>query len=275
MSYAKTILYLKMAEETLYTPNTGMVTISTANSNRDGTGTLGSVITGADNGTIIKSVIIKAQTNTTQGSIRFFIDTGVGNAKLITEIRIPAITKSARNKSFETIIALDLVLQSGQILKASTQNAETFNIIAIGLDTSYSTTSLQDSTQFAIQGNVDRISVANPNLNGTGTLVDIIVPSGGSEYVGATIQRFFIKALATTTPGMIRLYLRDSAGTLTLLFTEIPVPAITPTATALSFSAIVKYNDFYLPLNYRILASTEKAETFVITAEALKIAYIK
>jgi len=44
-----------------------------ANSNLDGTGTLGVLISGGlDVGTLIKRIIIKAQENTTQGMIRLF-----------------------------------------------------------------------------------------------------------------------------------------------------------------------------------------------------------
>ncbi|MFN8331326.1 MAG: hypothetical protein U0T81_08930 [Saprospiraceae bacterium] len=53
--------------------NTGFVTISTANSNLDGTGTTTLLLTAGNDGTLIKSLIIKAQTSTSQGMIRFFI----------------------------------------------------------------------------------------------------------------------------------------------------------------------------------------------------------
>ena len=45
--------------------NTGMVNIATANANLDGTGALTGLLTGAANGTIINSVIIKATQATT------------------------------------------------------------------------------------------------------------------------------------------------------------------------------------------------------------------
>ena len=63
-----------MAEETQYVANTGMQTISTANSNLDGTGTLSSaILTGSANGTLIKTVTVKAQVTTTQGMVRLYI----------------------------------------------------------------------------------------------------------------------------------------------------------------------------------------------------------
>ena len=62
-----------MAAETQYTANTGKVLISTANSNLDGTGTLGTVLTAASNGTLIKAITVKAQVNTTEGMVRLFL----------------------------------------------------------------------------------------------------------------------------------------------------------------------------------------------------------
>src|ERR1700743_191257 len=76
-----------MAEETQYTISTSYAVISTANSNRDGTGTLGTVLTAGANGTLIPSVVVKAQGNTTAGAIRLFIFDGT-NTRLFTEISV-------------------------------------------------------------------------------------------------------------------------------------------------------------------------------------------
>ncbi len=260
-----------MAEDTRYSVNTGMVTISTSNVRRDGTGTMGDVITGASNGTVIKSVIIKAQTNTTEGMVRLFIYNGVSNPFLLAEIPVPNITKSARDKSFEANLDLDLFLQPGDVLKASTENAETFNVIALGLDISYSTTAIFDRTMYKAQNGFDTISVANSNLNGTGTIVVIMITD--NTYLGAEIQRFFVKAISTTTPGMVRLYIQNSAGSSTMLFTEIEVSAITPTATATSFGHVINCSNFFLQAGYKLVASTEKAETFVVSIEAFDFKY--
>ncbi len=59
-----------MAEEIQYTANTGMVTISSANSNLDGSGDIYKVLVGAANGTVIKTVTIKAITSTKKGMVR-------------------------------------------------------------------------------------------------------------------------------------------------------------------------------------------------------------
>ncbi len=81
-----------MAAETQFTANTGFAVIDTANTNLDGTGTIGSVITGASNGTLIKTITVKALDNTTNGMVRLFIYNGT-NKRLISEIEIPPVTR--------------------------------------------------------------------------------------------------------------------------------------------------------------------------------------
>lgn len=115
-----------------YTSNVGSVKISTANPNRDGTGTLGSVITGASNGTFIKTITIAAEASTTQGMVRLFIDNGT--KFLFKEIAIPASTPTSTVPSFKVILSGRFYLASGVELKASTENAEVFAITADGLD---------------------------------------------------------------------------------------------------------------------------------------------
>src|SRR3990172_4619435 len=175
-----------MAEETQYTANTGMQTISTENVNLDGSGTLSSaIVTGASNGTLIKTVTIKAQVNTTQGMVRLFIYDGT-NTKLISEIEIPAVTKGANDPAFEITIPVDYALKSGWSLKASTENSESFNVIAEGLDWVYYTTSVRpESSKYTANTGMQTASTANTNLDGSGTLTSAIV-TGASN--GTQIQ---------------------------------------------------------------------------------------
>jgi hypothetical protein len=116
-------------------PVIGCVEISTANTNRDGTGTLGTVLTGAAEGTRVTKVTIQALGTTTAGMVRLFIDTGAA-IYLWKEIPITAITGSASVAEFFYALELlgerALILPTGYILKASTHNAETFNVIAEG-----------------------------------------------------------------------------------------------------------------------------------------------
>lgn len=113
------------------TPNALPVAISTANTNRDGTGTLGTIITGGSNGTRIEALKAVAAGTTTAGVIRYFITDAAGaNPKLFEERLVTAVTPSTTVKVFEDFWVLDrpIVLASGQLLKAGTHNAETFNI---------------------------------------------------------------------------------------------------------------------------------------------------
>jgi hypothetical protein len=118
------------------TPVLGAVQISTANANRDGNGTLGTVVTGGAYGTRISRITIKAQVTTTAGMVRLFIEDSMGSKFLWKEILVTAITASATVAAFESIIDLTddyaLVLPVNYILKASTEKAELFSITVNG-----------------------------------------------------------------------------------------------------------------------------------------------
>jgi len=90
-------------ERVKYTTQLGLVIISTANTNRDGSGTIGSLVTGASNGTLIKRIIIKSQVSTTQGMVRFYHYDGT-TTRLLREVPVPALTQAAHDKTFISII---------------------------------------------------------------------------------------------------------------------------------------------------------------------------
>lgn len=122
------------------TPKVGAQAIATANANRDGTGTVGVIFSAGTSGSRIDKIIIKATVTTTDGMIRLFIHDGT-NFRLFDEIVVPAITVSATVPAFQTVIAenqftfeLPLILPNGYSLRASTEKAENFNVIAIGGD---------------------------------------------------------------------------------------------------------------------------------------------
>jgi len=116
------------------TPVIGSAAISTANTNRDGTGTIGSVLTGSANGTKVNEIRIKASGTTTAGMVRLYIFNGATNV-LFLEQAIAAVTPSASVKTEEYTLTFDsLVLPATYQLRASTHNAEGFNVVAIGAD---------------------------------------------------------------------------------------------------------------------------------------------
>lgn len=102
--------------------------LSSANTNRDGTGTIVDVITGAASGTRVDDLTIAATGTTTAGVIRLYIyDTT--NTRLWREILVSANTPSTTNVIWSySLYDLAVVLKPGWKLRASTHNAETFHI---------------------------------------------------------------------------------------------------------------------------------------------------
>lgn len=119
------------------TPNIGAVAISTANTNRDGTGTIGTVLTAGANGTRVHRITVEATVTTTSGMVRLYIYTG-STYYMWKEVLVSAITVGAAVKAFTEVIELvgdrALVLPTGYSLRASTHNAESFNVLAEGGD---------------------------------------------------------------------------------------------------------------------------------------------
>jgi hypothetical protein len=103
--------------------------VTTANTNRNGTGTIVSVMTGAANGTRIDDIYIVATGTTTAGVVRLYISDG-SNIRLWQEILVSAVTPSTTVQVWSyTLLNQALILENGWSLQASTNNAETFNIL--------------------------------------------------------------------------------------------------------------------------------------------------
>jgi hypothetical protein len=112
------------------TVKSAQVQISTANSLRTGAGTIGTLIIGSTNGTRVDDITITATGTTTAGVVRLFISDGT-NIRLWQEVLVSAITPSTTVQVFSyTILNQALLLQSSWYLAASTDKAETFNVIA-------------------------------------------------------------------------------------------------------------------------------------------------
>jgi hypothetical protein len=114
------------------TPIADAVAISTANTNRDGTGTLGTLHT-AGNGSRIDLIRIVAVGSTSQGVVRIFYDDG-STVFLLHEILVDPITPSTVREVFmaEWIPTVPLLVKGGDLLKVSTHIGEGFNVFAIG-----------------------------------------------------------------------------------------------------------------------------------------------
>ena len=110
------------------TPRSALGQVSTANTNRDGTGTLASVLTAGSSGSRIDDIYITATGTTTAGVVRLFLFDGTNN-RLWQEILVTAVTPSTTQQVWNyTLLNQALILPVNYILKASTNNAETFNI---------------------------------------------------------------------------------------------------------------------------------------------------
>lgn len=279
-----------MAAETQFTANTGMATINAANTSLSGSGTLNtdiwSVLTAGANGTKVKSVTIKAKGSTTaEGMVRLFINDGASNTRLIAEIEVDVVAQSSRDECFEKYLELDLDLKAGYKLYATTQIADTFNIIAEGMDWAYLSNVRPDSTNYTANTGLDIISTANSNLDGTGTVATIFTAgTTANGYNGSRIKSIVIKAIVSTgtsADGMVRLFIQDSAGSVTKLFTEVFVPMVKPSATNRSFVHQIDFGGdldtqnrgFNLAPGYKIIASTELANSFIVTVEGLDWKY--
>jgi len=120
---------MSIASNYAATPRTAVAQATTANTARDGTGTLATVFTAGASGSRIDDITITATGTTTAGMVRLFLHDGT-TARLWREVAVSAITPSATVSPFSSLLGnLALVLQTGWSLRASTHNAETFNVL--------------------------------------------------------------------------------------------------------------------------------------------------
>lgn len=128
----------------LTTPKVGQALISTANANRDGTGTIGTVLTAGASGSEVWWLKAKARGTTTAGMIRVFLHDGTGYRGLLAEIPVTANTPSATIPTWEATIPLTVPVNSDVVLplalpnlwsiRAATEKAESFDIMVAGGD---------------------------------------------------------------------------------------------------------------------------------------------
>lgn len=111
------------------TARTAQGQVSTANTNRDGTGTIATIFTAGSSGSRIDDITIIATGTTTAGMVRLFLHDGT-NARLWVEVPVSAVTPSGTVQAWTSqLLNLSLILANGWSLRASTNNAETFNIL--------------------------------------------------------------------------------------------------------------------------------------------------
>jgi hypothetical protein len=117
------------------TPRIASVNIATANTNRDGTGTVATLITGASTGTRIAEIVIKARVTTTAGQVRVFLHDGT-SFFAFNEIAVAAATVSNSVQGVRvSAVYNNLILPSASwSIRVSTHNAESIDVTALGAD---------------------------------------------------------------------------------------------------------------------------------------------
>jgi hypothetical protein len=120
-----------MATQAQYaaTPRSAVGQVSVANTNRDGTGTIVSIFSAGSSGSRVDDIWIVATGTVTAGVVRLYLNDGT-NTRLWQEIMVTATTPSTTVQTFNTgLFNQALILPNGWSLQASTNNANTFNIL--------------------------------------------------------------------------------------------------------------------------------------------------
>lgn len=113
-------------------PGKAVAQVSAANTNRDGTGTVVTIVAGVALGRYLRKIRVKAVGTTTAGMVRIYFYDGT-NTRLVREFIVTAITPTASVKTFEDELLFsdldaEILVGTGQEIRASTHNAEVFNV---------------------------------------------------------------------------------------------------------------------------------------------------
>lgn len=129
-----------MATQPTYAANPRSVdraSVGTANTNRDGSGTIATIATGSSAGFKIQEVVAQATVTTTAGMVRLYLSTDGGSTwKLFDELVVGAATVASAvpayriSKNYQNLVLYSTSMKLG----ASTHNAENFEVWALGAD---------------------------------------------------------------------------------------------------------------------------------------------
>lgn len=120
------------------TPRCSAVTVSTANTARDGTGTIATVFTAGASGSRIDEIVVKATDNPADSIVTLFIHTG-STYFLFDEVDLsdPAAASTTVTGYRTSLTYTNLILPTGYSLRAAITVALTagvMNVIAFGGD---------------------------------------------------------------------------------------------------------------------------------------------
>jgi hypothetical protein len=116
------------------TPRVGAVLISTADTSRTSPTNVGTVLTAGSSGSRIDEINVVAMGTTTANVVRLFLFDGT-NYFLLQEVLIAALTPSVTAPVVTyTSTYSNLMLPNGWSLRATTNNAESYEVLAFGGD---------------------------------------------------------------------------------------------------------------------------------------------
>jgi len=107
------------------------------------------------------------------------------------------------------------------------------------------------------------VSAANTNRDGSGTVATLFTAVKKTK-----ITMLGYKSAVTTTAGMIRFYITDTAGANPCMFLELSVAATTVSATVQSAEGWKYYPDFEIEAGQIITVSTHNAESSTVFMQA-------
>lgn len=116
---------------------------------------------------------------------------------------------------------------------------------------------------------INQVSAANANRDGTGTIVTVMTGPAGGIRQADVIEQVIVKAAGTVTDGVVRFFLTMDGGTTKRLVAELMVLATTPSGSTKTFRDTVDaLVGMCLASNQAILyASTHNAEAFNIVIQ--------
>ena len=108
--------------------------IATADTSRTSPTNVGTVFTAGSSGSRVDEVNIVATGTSTAGVVRLWVYTG-STYYLLQEVMVTAVTPSTTQAVFSSTSTYNnFMLPSGHSLRATTNNSESFNVIAFGGD---------------------------------------------------------------------------------------------------------------------------------------------
>lgn len=133
------------------------------------------------------------------------------------------------------------------------------------------TTNINERVNYTANTGTAYISTANTNLNGTGTIVQLLATGATSGSVGTLVKKFTIHGRGSSTRGMVRLFVYNGE-TFTHLIEEIDIAARVQLETQDAFDISFDV-DWSFGTSLFIGAATNNAEGFVVSMEGLDLKY--